>query len=126
MMGVALFDLDQRIMRMSPVNTKFFTRQDLEDKGILDLNGLARRWASGQLNGDCRVGVGGSMAKIPISTLLASDIEFIELYMAGGGGAPRGTTSINGTNSQIMASTSVRPTVTSDCGHLAFIVWLRN
>lgn len=128
MQGVALFDLNQRLMRVSPASAKFFTRLDLEEKGILDLAGLARRWAAGQINGECRIAMGGSPAPIPLSTVLTSDIEFVELYLPTGtaGGPPRGVTSLNGANSQIQASTSVRPPTQSDCGNLAMTVWLRN
>lgn len=126
----ALFDLAQRMVRVSPASSKFFSRGDLEAKNILDLQALARQWSNGQISTECTVTIGGTMGvQIPLATVITSDVEFVELYLqskADGGGGTRGVTSMNGSNTAITASTSVRPGTKKECGNLSLLVWLRN
>ena len=125
--GANLFDLNQRIMRVSPVSSKYFSREDMERQGIGDLQELARRWAVGPISPDCFVKINGGPRQVALWELTAADLEFVEVYLPSnvGGAGRRGVTSINGMSTRMTTSTSVRPTTSKDCGNLGLIVWLR-
>jgi len=125
--GANLFELNQRLIRMSPASSKFFSREDLERQGVPDLQALARRWSVGQITPDCMVTVNGGPRRLPLWQLTASDLEFVEVYLPSnvGGAGNRGVTSLNGMRTTSTTSTSMRPSVSRDCGNLALIAWLR-
>ena len=126
-----LFDLNQRIMRSSAVTAKFFTREELVRQGLHDLSALARNWANGRITSECDVGIGGvPNLKIPLSLLLVSEVEFVEVYMpsnfAGGGSGTRGKTSLSGNPTKFTTPTGpARPASLPSCGNLALVAWLR-
>jgi hypothetical protein len=125
--GANLFELNQRLMRMSPASSKYFSREDMERQGIADLQELARRWAVGPISPDCFVRVNGGPRQVALWELTAADLEFVEVYLPSnvGGAGTRGVTSINGMPTRMTTSTSVRPQSSRDCGNLGLIVWLR-
>ncbi len=114
-----LFELNQRLMRMSPVTSKFFSREDMESQGVPDLQALARRWSMGQIMPDCMVTVNGGPRFLPLWQLTASDLEFVEVYL------PTGSMGGRAAQYSFATSTNMRPTPTVECGNLALIAWLR-
>lgn len=125
--GANLFELNQRIMRMSPASSKYFSREDMDRQGIADLQELARRWAVGPISPDCFVKINGGPRQVALWELTAADLEFVEVYLPSnvGGAGTRGVTSINGMPTRMTTSTSVRPSTSKDCGNLGLIAWLR-
>jgi len=120
-----LFELGQRVVRVSPASSKFLTREDLEQQGVVDLQALALRWGNGRLTGECTVALGGTTVSVPISQLTTPDIEFVELYLPSKIGSVRGGTSINGQETKFITSTTMQPAAKAACANLALIVWLR-
>lgn len=126
--GKNLFDLNERMIRASPVSSEYYSREDMEKKGMLDLQALARRSANGRITPDCMVTVDGGPRKTSLASLTTSEVEFVEVYQPSkvGGGGVRGTTSLSGqAGTAIATPTSTRPNVGSECGNLGIIVWLR-
>lgn len=126
-MGQQLFDLNQRILRVSPVSSKFLTREDMEERGIVDLQALALRYGTGAITPECMVTIGGRFGGgVPLGTLTASDIEFIEVYLPTGIGQTRGGTSIGGNSTKFETVTFSRPSASKACGNVGLVAWLRN
>ena len=132
MLGVQLFDLNQKIMRSSAVSSKYFTREQLAGQGMTELLQLGRRFANGRLTSACDVTILGSGQPFPValSDISVNEVEFVELYLpsaALGGSANRGKTSVNGNAKAFSTASSIQANVatSADCGNLAMIVWLR-
>lgn len=106
MEGVALFDLNARLIRSSPVSSRYFTREELQRQQVVDLQQLARNWANGRITGECMVSIGGQVGQVPLWLLTTSEVEFVEVY-------------------QPSRQTFGRPPVSGSCGNLAIIAWLR-
>lgn len=125
-----LFELNQRLIRMSPTSSKFFSRDDLVKLGLTDLSSLAHRWAEGVITGGCEVSINGDgREKVPLTALFTLDVEFVELYQRSsdfGSGQTRGPTSLTGNPTKFITKTSMRPGTSPDCGNLMLIAWLRN
>jgi hypothetical protein len=122
------FDLNQRIMRQKGPSAHYFSRDGLLEKGILELSELVRQWANGSITADCLVTVyDPTRYSVPLTALSTSDVEFVELYQASnvGGAQPRGRTSLSGNRTSFLTPTSERPGISSACGNLGLIVWLR-
>lgn len=127
MMGKELFDLNERMLRVSPVSTKFMTREDMEEQSIVDLRALAARYSTGRITQECLVKIGGTYnTMVPLGSLTASDIEFVEVYLPTTIGSVRSGTSINKMETKITTSTFDRPPARAECGNVGFVAWLRN
>ncbi len=124
--GANLFDLNQRVMRVSPATSKFLTREDMQKQGLDELQQVARLYAGRFPQPDCMVTINGGPRRLPLWQLSAADIEFVEVYLPTnvGGAGTRGVTSINGMANTLTTSTSVRPTIPQECG-VGLIAWLR-
>lgn len=129
--AASLAELDSRMIRVSPVSSKFMTHDDLEKQGVTDLLALQRRWGTGRITPDCMVTLGETMGmngaaatKVPIAQLMTADLEFVEVYLPTAESA-RGPTSVSGATSTIKATTFTQPAPSKDCGNISFIVWLR-
>ncbi len=127
----ALFDLNQRIVRASPVSSKYFAREELVRLGLHDLSALARKWAQGSISHECEVAIGGvPNLTIPLAMLLVSEVEFVEVYLpsniAGAGPGPRGTTSLNNNPTKFTTPTGPpRLQGSRACGNISIVAWLR-
>jgi hypothetical protein len=121
-----LFDLGQRIMRVSPASSRFYSREDFTTQGIIDLQALVSRWSTGHITQDCMVTLKPSNDSVPVTSLTAADIEFVELYLPTKIGSVRGGTSINGHRTKFTTQTSVQPAAPAACGNVGLLVWLRN
>ncbi len=111
MQAKRLFDLDRNMLRASRQSSRYFTRDDLLEKGITDMPRLARQWAQGSINAACTIVIandGGAPYEVPLSSVETSDVEFVELYQPQPG---RGVGAHLGTS--------------SPCGNLKIVVWLR-
>ena len=124
--GANLFELNQRIMRVSPVTSKFLTREDMQKLGLDELQQVARLYSAGFPQPDCMVKINGGPRMMPLWQLSAADLEFVEVYLPSnvGGAGTRGVTSIGGMATTLTTSTSVRPAVSRECG-VGLIAWLR-
>ncbi|MBL0169977.1 MAG: carboxypeptidase regulatory-like domain-containing protein [Gemmatimonadaceae bacterium] len=58
-----MFDLGQRMIHLSHVSAKFYSREDLVQQGIVDLQALAIRWGTGRLTVECMVSINGSLVR---------------------------------------------------------------
>lgn len=128
MEGRNLFDLNERMVRASPVSSEYYAREDMEKKGMLDLQALARHSANGRITPDCMVTVDGGPRRTSLASLTTSEVEFVEVYQPTktGGGGVRGVTSLKAPNTTThTTATGTRPSVNPDCGNLGIIVWLR-
>ncbi len=130
MIGVRLFNMNERIMRSSPTSSKYFTAEALLKQGIGDLMALARRNAIGTVSPDCEVTIGNLLGgPVPLSSIYADEVAFVEVYspsMTGGaGGRVRGNTSIRGNTQRITTPTYQAPGTSKQCGNLGIIVWLK-
>lgn len=130
MIGVRLFNMNERIMRSSPTSSKYFTADALLNQGIGDLLALARRHAIGTISPDCEVTVGNLLGgPVPLSSIYSDEVAFVEVYspsMASGmSGRVRGTTSIRGNPQRIATPTFQAPATSKACGNLGIIVWLK-
>ncbi len=125
--GIALFDMNQRLIREKGIAMKMYTHEDLVTLGLKDLAAILRRSANGALTGDCAASV-DTEGDVPAWALAADDIEFIEVYQEHGGvgsGKQRGVTSLSGNPTKFTAKTSSRPSVSKGCGNLAIMIWPR-
>ncbi len=130
MIGVNLFNMNQRLVRSSPTSSKYFTAEALTRQGIDDLLELARRNAIGTVTPDCEVSIGNQPGgPLPLSAIYTDEVEFVEVYspsMAGGAsGRVRGNTSLGGNTRKITTPTFQAPSTSRACGNLGIIVWLR-
>lgn len=121
-----LFDLGQRMMRVSPASSRFYSREDFTKQGIIDLQALVLRWSTGRLTPECMVALMPSNDTVPVSSLAAADIEFVELYLPTKIGSVRGGTSINGHRTKFTTPTFSQPAAPRECGNVGLVVWLRN
>lgn len=124
--GANLFDLNQRVMRVSPATSKFLTREDMQKQGLDELQQVARLYAGKFPQPDCMVIINGGPRTLPLWQLSAADLEFVEVYLPSnvGGAGTRGVTSLNGMANTLTTSTSVRPPISPACG-VGLIAWLR-
>jgi hypothetical protein len=124
--GANLFDLNQRVMRVSPATSKFLTREDMQKQGLDELQQVARLYAGKFPQPDCMVTINGGPRTVPLWQLSASDLEFVEVYLPSnvGGAGTRGVTSLSGLATTLTTSTSVRPPISPACG-VGLIAWLR-
>jgi hypothetical protein len=113
-------------MRVSPVTSKFLTREDMQKQGLDELQQVARLFAGKFPDPDCMVTINGGPRTLPLWQLSAADLEFVEVYLPSnvGGSGVRGVTSINGMENRLTTSTSVRPKISQECG-VGLIAWLR-
>lgn len=130
MIGVNLFNMNQRLVRSSPTSSKYFTAEALTRQGIDDLLELARRNAIGTVTPDCEVSIGNQPGgPLPLSAIYTDEVEFVEVYspsMAGGAsGRVRGNTSLGGNTRKITTPTFQAPSTSKACGNLGIIVWLK-
>lgn len=114
--GKRLFELEQRLIRRSPVWSKLYAREDFERMNIVDARDAAQRYLAVPLHDDACALINGGPQEAPLWSISAADIEMMEVY--GLPPARRARTSING-NSAMVDKGSGRPR----CGH---VVWLRN
>ena len=75
-----LLEMSQRLMRISPVWSKFYAREDMEKMGAPDLRQVASMSAMRQLNPDCPVIVDGGPYIVPLWQLEVRDLEFVEVH----------------------------------------------
>jgi len=120
-----VFELNQRVMRVSTASSKYFSREELEKQNLPDLQAFALRWAPGTINGDFVVSLNGSAVTVPLGTLTTDALEFVEVYLPSKIGSVRGGTSISGAPTKITTSTGWQPAISRDCGNLSLIAWLR-
>ncbi|MCC6245486.1 MAG: carboxypeptidase regulatory-like domain-containing protein [Gemmatimonadaceae bacterium] len=128
--ATALFDLNQRMIRSNPVNSKYYTREELMRRGLPDLRAVVGQWASGPITHECDVSIGGTPnMKIPLSLLTVAEIEFVEVYLptnTAGGGDNRGVTSMTGNQTRFRTPTGTGNIGPSPgCGRVALIAWLK-
>lgn len=116
MQGKALFELEQRLIRRSPVWSKLYSHEDLERMNIADARDAVQRFLAFPIHDDACALINGGPQEAPLWSISAADIEMMEVY--GFPPARRARTSING-NSAMVDKGSARP----KCGH---VVWLRN
>lgn len=118
-----LFDLDQRLMRERGAGTRFISGSALAGLGVRELDTYVRRFATGQTQ-DCWVYVNGVIDSLPLWTISAKDLEFVELYYPPV--TARATvTSIGGHKGMAAPKISLRPAATPKCGNLALVVWFK-
>lgn len=135
--GASLTELESRMIRSSPASTKYFSRDDLETLGILDLTAFARRWATGQVTNFCKVILGASIGMevpggkrkpvvVPIDQLTTADLEFVELYLPTMIGKVRSSPNIRSGPKRVgKLEDAAQGEGASDCGNIRMIVWLR-
>lgn len=116
-----LFEMSQRLMRVNPVWSKFYAREDMEKSGATDLRQVASQSSMRQLNPDCPVVVDGGPSIVPLWQLEVRDLEFVEVHTS----RPKRSTvtsveghpTTNGANTSMLAS--------STCG-VTIYAWLRH
>ncbi len=121
-------DMHQRIISEKGVASKYYTHQDLVDRGLTKLSAVARISALGIVTDDCWVSVALGDGKVPIWAIDSDEIEFVEVYATTQGvgtGRQRGVTSMNGNSTKFTTARTVRPSGGKDCGGVAVIVWPR-
>jgi hypothetical protein len=118
-----LFEMDQRMTRERGVGTRFYTHEDLVQLGNPSLETVVRRIASGRID-ECMVKINGGPVKVPLWTLTADELEFVEIYLPSrtGGGA---VTSLKGNPTKFKTDISLRLQAEATCGNLGLMVWLR-
>jgi hypothetical protein len=125
--GANVFELGQRMMRASPVWSKFYTREDMAKLGVTEIRQVMNMSAMKLVDPDCQVLIDGGPRTMPAWQLSASDVEFVELYTDRP--ARRQVTSVNGNVQTLSTSTSMNPgsprNNLSRCGVQA-VVWLRH
>jgi hypothetical protein len=76
---VGLFELNQRMIRTAgPLH--FFTREDLNKMGMKDLDRIASYSVVHPVDRSCMAQIGGEAYSLPIWSIDAADIEFLEVY----------------------------------------------
>ena len=122
----ALYDMSQRLIRERGIGTRFATNADLVESNVYDLREYVRKLAPGTITQDCIVKAVGKNGEylIPLWTLLASEIEFVEVYLPSGSSVPK-TTSIRGNPTVYKTGVRLRAGASPECGNLGIIAWLR-
>lgn len=115
-----LMEMSQRIMRVSPVWSKFYAREDMEKMGATDLRRVASMSAMRLLNPDCPVIVDGGPTKLPLWQLEVRDLEFAEVHTK----KPARQT-VTGPLGPPSVSASTTMTASSDCG-VTIYAWMRH
>jgi hypothetical protein len=122
--GANVFEMGQRMMRASPVWSKFYTREDMAKLGVTEIRQVMNMSAMKLVDPDCQVLIDGGPRTMPVWQLSASDVEFVELYTSRP--ARRTVTSVNGNAQTLSTSTSMDPSSPrnnlSACGVQA-VVW---
>lgn len=114
--GKNLFELEQRLIRRTSVNSRLYTNEDLVNLGIDNALVAAERFAARRLSDDACALINGGPEDAPLWTISAEEIELMETYVPK---APRvRTTSINGNTTMVDRGDVSVPR----CGH---VVWLR-
>ncbi|MBL0171227.1 MAG: carboxypeptidase regulatory-like domain-containing protein [Gemmatimonadaceae bacterium] len=124
--GANVFEMSQRLMRASPVWSKYYTREDMAKQGISEIRQVVNMAAMKLVDPDCPVLIDGGPKTLPVWQLSAGDVEFVELYTARP--ARRTVTSLNGNPQKFSTSTSMTPTSPRDqsaCG-VSVVAWLRH
>ena len=75
-----LADLNERLAGRNKQATSFYTRQVLQEKGIVWLRDAVVMGGLDQYDNDCMAILNGGPASIDMSTLTVDDIESIEIY----------------------------------------------
>lgn len=116
-----LFEMTQRVMRVNPVWSKFYAREDMEKSGSTDLRAVASKSTMRQLNPDCPVIVDGGPSILPLWQLEVRDLEFVEVHTS----RPKreSVTSISGVPTTSSTTTSMMPG--SPCG-VTIYAWMRH
>ncbi len=109
--GANLFDLEQRLMRRSPVTSRLYTREDFKRIGYRDARSAAQAFAVGPIGDDECALLNGGPSWVPLWSIMADEIEFMETYARSGN--TRRARSIRG-------RVDARPP--GGCNH---VVWLR-
>ncbi|MEQ1690340.1 MAG: carboxypeptidase-like regulatory domain-containing protein, partial [Gemmatimonas sp.] len=126
LIGANVFEMSQRLMRASPVWSKFYTREDMAKLGITEVRQVANMASMKLVDPDCPVLLDGGPKTMPVWQLAAADVEFVELYTMPP--SRRTVTSINGNAQTIATSTSMLPSSArdrSECG-VRMVAWLRH
>jgi hypothetical protein len=77
--GVALFDLEQRLMRRSPMWTKLYTHEDLRRLNIRDATDAVQRFRGQRPDSwDCAYVDGDKTKHLPLWAIAADEIELLE------------------------------------------------
>ncbi len=120
------FEMSQRIMRASPVWSKFMTHEDLEKAGVTEIRQVANMAAGGLVPLDCEVLVDGGPQRVPLWQLQADEVEYVEAYTVRPSRASRPTVrSINQNTSGLTSSNGMAPRPGDGCVSVTLIVWLR-
>lgn len=122
--GANLFEMNERMIRnRSPVSSKFFTREDIEARGITDLQTLIRIEDHPTLDPSCPVMINGGPRIDPLWRVMTYEIEYVELYLPKQlrqTGGPASASSARLANAKASMSTPPR----GPCGNL-IVVWTR-
>lgn len=78
--GKNMFELEQRLMRMTPVKSRLYTHEDFTKLGIKDAHQAAERFTGRRLQDDECAKIDGGPAEAPLWTIPAEDIELMETY----------------------------------------------
>jgi hypothetical protein len=118
--------LNDRLIKMNPVWSKIYTREDIMKTGITEISQLATVGAGKRVDERCIAIVDGGPRRVPIWTFSPADLEMMEVYTAP---PPRETIAKQtarifgrgGPDRRGMASATMSD---ADCG-AAIYVWLR-
>jgi hypothetical protein len=116
-----LFEMSQRIIRVAPVWSKFYAREDMEKLGAHDLRQVASTSAMQLLSPDCPVIVDGGPYIVRLWELEVRELEFVEVHTH----KPKrnAVTSVYGVPTTSTTSTSMM--AGSDC-NVTIYAWMRH
>jgi len=80
--GKNMFDLEQRLMRRTPVKSRLYTNEDLTRLAIRDAHQAAERFLGRRLEDDECAKIDGGPEEAPLWTIPSDDIELMEVYYA--------------------------------------------
>jgi len=125
MRQMSLFELENRLLRASPIRYRTFSREALQRFGASDLLQSIGRATAQRMSPDACAAINGGPETAPLWSIDLDDVEFVEANLAGFGAmaGSRGPTSING-----MTARGASPTGTEFVGRGAqctYAVWFR-
>jgi hypothetical protein len=118
--------LNDRLIKMNPVWSKIYTREDIVRTGITEISQLATVGAGKRVDERCSAIIDGGPHRAPIWTFSPADLEMMEIYTAP---PPRETIAkqtarIFGRGGPDRRGTAPATMPDADCG-AAIYVWLR-
>ncbi len=115
--------MQQRMVRRSPVRFHYYTREDIEKRGIRDLYSLIRQEDWPSIDPSCPVLINGGPRIEPLWKVMTEEIEYVELIL--GQVLNQRKSTVSGSDDVTYRTSGNMSTgETGPCGNL-IIAWLR-